>query len=607
MGSWHLSVRTDRPVEGCEVTALAYLYQKSIKKKNGIPVESPQPPPPPTSEYELRFRWLRGPEAPVCAYDACPMSKNFSPLVWSTFARKQEISVQCVDDMMRRRMSIHRSSVFCGPKCFQGAWSTSLANGGHRLRAAGASEGPQRRERSESDAFPSQRPRDDSIEEDPTAWVEVCTNKVFNPSPKDVGRRFRLECTAVRRDGSPLFGPRSIRIEPVLAAPPPPPRRRLIASPNASSGGGHRFRVVSYNVLAEIYATQHAYPYCDFWALSWGYRCANLVREIQDAGADIVCLQEVQADYFEKDLKPRLYKAGFDGVFKAKTREAMGMAGKIDGCAIFWKRSKFRVTEQYSIEFNQIARSFAQAVAVSDEQERDMLNRLLKDNIAMVLVLEVLSRNPNRGPSHFCLANTHLYSNKDFPDVKLWQAHRLLMELEQLVLPRDMPLVFCGDFNSIPSSAVYELLSTSAVSDGHPDLGEDVARILPPTLEALQHNLCLMSAYAAVTGLEPVYTNYTQVFQGVLDYIWYSGQHLRPLGVLEVPTEEAIHSVGQALPNVQYSSDHVLMSVDLQLGGSLPQHRNPADKGQGGAGSSQQQSQSSSQQQQPQQYRKARR
>lgn len=38
----------------------------------------------------------------------------------------------------------------------------------------------------------------------------------------------------------------------------------------AGSGGGMRFRLCSYNVLAEIYATQQAYPYCDFWALSWG-------------------------------------------------------------------------------------------------------------------------------------------------------------------------------------------------------------------------------------------------------------------------------------------------------------------------------------------------
>jgi CCR4-NOT transcription complex subunit 6 len=73
-----------------------------------------------------------------------------------------------------------------------------------------------------------------------------------------------------------------------------------------------------------------------------------------------VVVQEVQADYYEKDFKPRLAELGFDGLFKAKTRGAMGAAGKVDGCAIFWRRNKFRLVEHYALEFNELARSFAQ-------------------------------------------------------------------------------------------------------------------------------------------------------------------------------------------------------------------------------------------------------
>lgn len=54
------------------------------------------------------------------------------------------------------------------------------------------------------------------------------------------------------------------------SAPPLPPRRSLVTVKGVGSGGGVRFRLCSYNLLAEIYATQQAYPYCDFWALSWG-------------------------------------------------------------------------------------------------------------------------------------------------------------------------------------------------------------------------------------------------------------------------------------------------------------------------------------------------
>jgi CCR4-NOT transcription complex subunit 6 len=186
----------------------------------------------------------------------------------------------------------------------------------------------------------------------------VGSAKTFLPTAADVGRRFRLECTAVGLDGAHLFGPRSIRIEPVLSSPPPTPKRQLVAVKGAANGGGYRFRVVSYNVLAEIYATQQMSPHCDAWALGWSYRLPNLLRELRDAAADVLCLQEVQADHYERCFKPWMADNGFDGLFKHKTREhAMG---KVDGCAIFWRRSKFRLSEQYSIEFNECARTLTQ-------------------------------------------------------------------------------------------------------------------------------------------------------------------------------------------------------------------------------------------------------
>ena len=113
------------------------------------------------------------------------------------------------------------------------------------------------------------------------------------------------------------------------------------------------------------------------------------------------------------------------------------------------------------------------------------MSRVTKDNVGLVAVLEVLlpghagqrlgrslntQRTTGGGPLQVAVANTHLYSNKDFPDVKLWQFVSLVRELEQLVLARDLPLVVCGDLNSVPSSAVYALLAHAAVPADHPDL-----------------------------------------------------------------------------------------------------------------------------------------
>jgi hypothetical protein len=54
-----------------------------------------------------------------------------------------------------------------------------------------------------------------------------------------------------------------------------------------------------------------------------------------------------------------------------------------------------------------------------------------------------------------------------------------------------------------------------------------------------------------VSGEEPPYTNFTTGFTGVLDYIWCSSSHIRPLGVAPVPKEDVLLKAGVALPNAQ--------------------------------------------------------
>ena len=47
--------------------------------------------------------------------------------------------------------------------------------------------------------------------------------------------------------------------------------------------------------------------------------------------------------------------AGYEALFTQKSREAMGAAGKVDGCATFWKAQKYRVAEQRELRFNDLA------------------------------------------------------------------------------------------------------------------------------------------------------------------------------------------------------------------------------------------------------------
>lgn len=109
--------------------------------------------------------------------------------------------------------------------------------------------------------------------------------------------------------------------------------------------------------------------------------------------------------------------------------------------------------------------------------------------------------------------------------MKLWQTFALITELERIVIPRDIPLIICGDFNSEPSSAVYDLITHGTVISGsapgqrpeltHVPRDASDLRILPD-LENITHRLEISSMMASVNnGIEPPFTNYTQKFKGI--------------------------------------------------------------------------------------------
>jgi len=417
-------------------------------------------------------------------------------------------------------------------------------------------------------------------------WTEISNDQIYLPGQADIGRKLKVEAVAYSSETGEMLMHRVAKTDLVLSRPPDPIKRNLVTNKSASgAGGGARFRAATYNCLAEIYATQQQYPYCDLWALSWDFRFQNLLREIIDVGPDVVCLQEIQADHYETHVYSAMSDAGYEGVYKQKTRIAMGLAGKVDGCALFWRRAKFHLVESYSIEFNELAqRQVTQVMGLNPRSEEGaaILNRLSRDNVAQLVVLELAqpshSSRANREPiNQICIANTHLYSNKDFPDVKLWQSWQLLQELDTFVMSRgsNLPLMICGDFNSTPDTAVYDLLSRQAVHPGHPDvnlnLDDGSPNVLPDTMN-LTHSFQLGSVYNTVLGEEPQFTNYTAQFKGVLDYMWYTATNLRPLSAAPIHDSSVLTRYGEALPSTQFPSDHIMLISDMQIvnSGSRP-------------------------------------
>lgn len=302
--------------------------------------------------------------------------------------------------------------------------------------------------------------------------------------------------------------------------------------------------------------------------MNWPFRKKILLQELDDAQGDIICLQEVQSDHYDQHLNPYMQHLGYDGIYKAKSRDSMGPGVKVDGCATFWRKSKFIMTDQFCIEFNDCARRVVTSLGLEDVECRKYFNRLNKDNIAQAVVLEALtprSSAPTRMRQLICVVNTHLYSNHQRSDVKLWQTLTLISEIEQYIVSRDIPLLLCGDFNSEPSSAVYEFLSDGAINQHHPEVEESDNLHILPDLHNIGHSLNLNSVMKGVLGSEPTFSNFTALFRGTLDYIWHSPR-LRVLAVHGVPDEKDLCRDGEeGLPSCNYPSDHIMLCCDMAL------------------------------------------
>lgn len=239
----------------------------------------------------------------------------------------------------------------------------------------------------------------------------------------------------------------------------------------------------------------------------------------------------------------------------------------------------------------------------------DMFNRVLgKDHIAVVCLFE----NIHTG-TRVVVSNAHIHWDPAFSDVKVVQAALLVEEVEKMtnnfakypppilngVTPSKadstalsseldginsadgssahssppsqayrqppiytdgtkIPLIIAGDYNSVPSSGVYEFITNGTLAPNHPDfLSHTYGRY---TSDGVRHRLGLKSAYAGVPEDVVPMTNYIPSFKGEIDYIFYSAGNLAVNKVL-TGVDKGYLSKVVGFPNAHFPSEYVLFSL----------------------------------------------
>ncbi|XP_030413372.1 protein angel homolog 2 isoform X1 [Gopherus evgoodei] len=386
---------------------------------------------------------------------------------------------------------------------------------------------------------------------------------------------------------------------------------------NTEDKGKFDFTVMSYNILSQnlLEDNSHLYKHCRRPVLMWGYRFPNILREIRQLDADVLCLQEVQEDHFGMEIKPSLEYLGYHCEYKMRTGR------KPDGCAICFKISKFNLISSNPVEF------FRHDIPLLD-----------RDNVGLVLLLQ--PRFHCKATAAVCIANTHLLYNPRRGDIKLTQLAMLLAEIASVAHQKDgrfCPIIICGDFNSVPGSPLYSFIKEGKLNYEGLPIGKVSGQeqfpggqriltipIWPPSLgisqscvyevqrqrqeentgvekkeaklehteeiiiaaekfpSKLQHHFRLSSVYSHYlpeSGVPEVTTCHSRSAVTV-DYIFYSTAKddsaaqpgvedtsdggLKLLGRLSLLTEQDLWTVN-GLPNEHNSSDHLSLLAQFRL------------------------------------------
>lgn len=385
-----------------------------------------------------------------------------------------------------------------------------------------------------------------------------------------------------------------LNISPV---PEPPAPRRTIAIQEDLSPSLERVKVFSWNILCDKYATPQTYGYTPTNALEWQYRKNCILEELRYRDADFLSLQEVATDAFKEEMSPELAQMDYRGVHWPKSR-AKTMSEKdaqlVDGCAVFYKQSKYVLLDKQLIEFATIAINRPDM-----KNQHDVFNRVMpKDNIAVICFFE--SRQTG---ARLILVNVHLTWESILADVKVIQTGILMENVTKLAekyarwppvkdkklivgpladdaappKPQlepgpsqeyrsntDIPLIVCGDFNSTEASSVYELMSMGRVPPDHAELASYQYGSF--TRDGIEHPFSLRDAYAHLkkTADEMPFTNYTPGFADVIDYIWYSTNTLEVVDLLGPPDPEYLKRM-PAFPNWHFPADHIQIMAEFVI------------------------------------------
>jgi mRNA deadenylase 3'-5' endonuclease subunit Ccr4 len=227
------------------------------------------------------------------------------------------------------------------------------------------------------------------------------------------------------------------------------------------------FSVVSYNILCDAYIRLPDYPGVDPARLAPENRHSALFPHIASLGADVLCLQEVEAVVLPA-LAAHLEPFGYTGHYAQKT------GGRPDGCATFVKTALP-----------------SQVIHVMHYTDRPP-DGTDSGHLALFVMVQDKDRK-------VCIVNTHIkYDKPGTPLAERWgwrQIDQLLREREKIV-PACPAWIVCGDFNVTADNEIVRAMEAAGFHDayhGLDDMHTCNSHQVPKRIDFLLHTAALQA------------------------------------------------------------------------------------------------------------------
>ncbi|XP_034135782.1 2',5'-phosphodiesterase 12 isoform X1 [Drosophila guanche] len=398
-----------------------------------------------------------------------------------------------------------------------------------------------------------------------TKWEKCGEGLTYQVAQEDVGHYMKLAVTPRNKEG--ISGPMAEDISKcvVQALPDELPFQirhqhtvNLLSEPSS-------IRVVTYNILADLYADsdysrQTLFPYCPPQSLQIDYRKQLLIRELTGYNADLICLQEVDQKIFDVDLKNVLEMPphNFYGMMAPK-----GICS--EGVSVFFRRSRFDLLSSHVLHLGKNIPSLSifeplwNKIKANEQLAERICNRSTTLQICLLKVKET--------DKYVLVANTHLYFHPDADHIRLLQIgfaltyiehiHKEAVKEHNITDPKNIGLIFCGDFNSVPECGIYKLMTEQFVDKHSIDWSSNLEEAVVDV--ELAQPFKMFSACGT-----PKFTNFTTLFSGCLDYIFCQQDRFELLQCVPLPTDEQL-TAHTAIPSMYFPSDHIALIADLKF------------------------------------------